>query len=384
MMHLKVRFPKPIEYRQIAAFIANCKSVFSLSDLDFSYCYPPETFNTLTLTFILPELSKLVPAVNGFLNDAEYEDDGVEILVSLHHGGKEVLENANAHAKLSQLLSQRFNITREVTFFEAVHVDDQSEDYIQIQSAIRELRVAQPEPEPIAPEKEELEYADLPITLKDAKAIYGHSQIRSKPQTIRSVTTQSGTVVVWGDVFGLETLETRDGKRMIITYNITDYTSSYTVKIFEAKENCEELLKDLKNDVTILMRGTVRDDEFLHTSLINAKAITLVKKVPKKDNAPVKRVELHLHTNMSAMDGMTSAENLVKRAAEWGHKAIAITDHGCVQAFPEAMLASKATGVKIIYGMEGYLVDDQVPVSAVMQKRLLMRNLLFSTWKQPD
>ena len=99
-------------------------------------------------------------------------------------------------------------------------------------------------------------------------------------------------------------------------------------------------------------------DTYMHTYLINARAVTEIEKIEKQDNAPEKRVELHLHTNMSAMDGMTSAKELVSRAIAWGHKAIAITDHGVVQAFPEACNTAAKAGIKIIYGMEGYLVDD--------------------------
>ena len=361
-VRLEAHFEKPFSYAEIAAFATTLKENLMLSELKFAYHFPKEMFNTVTLKYLLPELTRMAPAVNGFLNDAEFSDDDFDIHIILRHGGKDVLEKSSAHTILSSLIQLRFGVKRGVVFEETKKMDTTSDEYIQIQESVRNLRVAVPEPDPEPPEKESLSLDELPITLKDAKPIYGHSQIRAKPQTIRSVTPLSDTVVVWGDIFGLEVKETRNGERMIFTFNITDYTSSYTVKIFERKENCEVLTKELKNGITVLLRGVVREDEFMHTSLINAKAITLVHKIPKTDDAPVKRVELHLHTNMSAMDGMTSAEKLVKRAAEWGHKAIAITDHGVVQAFPEAMNAARATGVKIIYGMEGYLVDDKIPV----------------------
>ena len=361
-MRIRAEFPQAIPYSEIAEFNALCKKAFRLKTIDFAYRFPSEAFNTVTLQYILPELSLLVPTVNGFFNNAAFADDGSTVTVTLQNGGKEVLEKSSAHLVLADLIFSRFCVKREISFTEKERLNTESEAYVRIQESVRDLRVAQPEPEPVAPEKEMLEYADLPISLKNAKAIYGQSQIRAKPQTIKSVTPLSDTVVVWGDVFGLETKETKKGDKLIITFNITDYTSSYSVKIFELKEHCEELLKDLQNGVTILMRGLVREDEFLHASVINAKAITLVEKIEKTDDAPVKRVELHLHTNMSAMDGMTSAEKLIKRAAKWGHKAIAITDHGVVQAFPEAMNTARKTGVKIIYGMEGYLIDDKIPV----------------------
>ena len=361
-MRLSARFTKPFPYAAASDFIASCKNTFRLHAFEFEYTFPSETFNTITMQYLLPELTQLVPTVNGFLNDASFEDEDSTIVVTLKHGGKDVLEQSGAHTKLSALILSHFDVSRAVVFHEAQKVDTQNEEYVRIRESVRDLRVAEPEPEPAAPEKEQQEYTDLPISLKNARAIYGQSQIRAKPQTIRSVTPQSDTVVVWGDVFGLETKETKKGDRMIVTFNITDKTSSYSVKIFEQKENCEELLKDLKNGATILLRGLVRDDEFMHMSVINAKAITLVTKIKRADTAPVKRVELHMHTNMSAMDGMTSAEKLIRRAAEWGHKAVAITDHGVVQAFPEAMNTARDADIKILYGMEGYLVDDKIDV----------------------
>ena len=117
-------------------------------------------------------------------------------------------------------------------------------------------------------------------------------------------------------------------------------------------------MENLKDGKTVLVRGSINMDTYMHTYLINARAVTEIEKIEKQDNAPEKRVELHLHTNMSAMDGMTSAKELVSRAIAWGHKAIAITDHGVVQAFPEACNTAAKAGIKIIYGMEGYLVDD--------------------------
>ena len=118
------------------------------------------------------------------------------------------------------------------------------------------------------------------------------------------------------------------------------------------------MVENLKDGKTVLVRGAINMDTYMHTYLITARAVTEIEKIEKQDNAPEKRVELHLHTNMSAMDGMTSAKELVSRAIAWGHKAIAITDHGVVQAFPEACNTAAKAGIKIIYGMEGYLVDD--------------------------
>ena len=370
-MRIEARFPSPFSYNEISRLATELKSALLLSGLVFVYHFPPETFSTRTLCFLLPELCRLVPAVNGFLNDAEFSDDGSTVTVTLKNGGKDVLEQSGAHLRLSNLIRSRFEVAREVVFEQASVEDSADAVYRQIQESVRDLRVAEEPPEPIPIPKEELEFADLPISIKNAKAIYGHSTIRSKPQTIQSISASSDIVVIWGDIFGVDARDTRKGGK-IITFYITDYTGSFTVKIFEKKaEDCDELLKDLKENATVLLRGAVREDDFLHTRLINAKAITLVHKIKKTDNAPVKRVELHVHTNMSTMDGIANAELLVKRAHEWGHKAIAITDHGVVQAFPDAIAAAAAckNEIKIIYGMEGYLVDDTIPVVRGAQER---------------
>ncbi len=359
-LSMSASFKKPFPYSAKQKLISFLKSAFELNTAVFEYSFPKETLNSKTLNSIIPELSQIVPSVNGFLNDAEFTFDENKIRVTLKHGGKDILSRCNCDIKFAQLIRKRFNAEVIIDFIEEDKVDINNSQYLEIQDSVKELHLITPEPEPLPPEKEFFESDSLPISYEDAKPIYGNSLIKSKPQTIKSISPLSDTVVVWGDVFGLEVKDTKKGEHKIFVFNITDYTSSYTVKVFERVENCEELLQNLKNGKTVLIRGLVREDEFMHTSLINAKAITLVKKVKKKDNAPKKRVELHLHTNMSTMDGITSAEELVKRAMEWGHSAIAITDHGGVQAFPEA--TSTAKGIKIIYGMEGYLVDDMVPV----------------------
>ena len=115
----------------------------------------------------------------------------------------------------------------------------------------------------------------------------------------------------------------------------------------------------MKNGVYVKVQGEVQFDKYAHEINIMAKNIVKGEKPPKKmDNAPVKRVELHLHTQMSSMDGVTPVKTFIKRAQEWGHSAIAITDHGVVQAFPDAMNASDKSDLKVIYGVEAYLIDD--------------------------
>ena len=198
---------------------------------------------------------------------------------------------------------------------------------------------------------------DLPFTYENGKVIYG-SKLKGSPQAISSLEPEEGSVFVIGEVFGLRENKTRDGAKKIVTFSLTDYTDSVPCKIFEKAEHADALLKDIKNECCLCIRGEFVYDQFSRGHILKPKSIALAKRVIPEDNAPEKRVELHAHTNMSEMDGLTDVKKLVARAAAWGHKAVAVTDHGGVQAFPAAMDAGQKHGVKIIYGMEAYFVDD--------------------------
>ena len=172
-----------------------------------------------------------------------------------------------------------------------------------------------------------------------------------------------------GRYFAVESRENWDKTKLIASIYFTDYTSSNILKIIAdvTKDDQMEIVSKLKKGCTILVKGEAQYDKWLKDTTIKPRDIMMVKKKKKVDKAEEKRVELHVHTNMSAMDGITPAEQLVKTAFEWGHKAIAITDHGVVQAFPKAMQAveeiwDKGGDFKIIYGVEGYFVNDMVEI----------------------
>ncbi|WP_317854531.1 PolC-type DNA polymerase III [Chakrabartyella piscis] len=167
------------------------------------------------------------------------------------------------------------------------------------------------------------------------------------------------TLLIEGNIFNVETREIK-GEKYIVSFDITDMTDSTTVKFFVKKSIFdEELSSIMKTGACIKAFGDVQFDKYAQEINMMAKSINLgQKKPPKQDNAEEKRVELHLHTQMSSMDGITNVKSYIKRAIDWGHKAIAITDHGVVQAFPDAMNAAGKSDLKVIYGVEAYLIDD--------------------------
>ena len=178
---------------------------------------------------------------------------------------------------------------------------------------------------------------------------------------IKDIDETSGYVAIIGEVFKTEMIETKTGK-IIFTFCITDYTSSISVKLFLKPQDQEAVLDEVKKGFYCKVRGEAIYDTYAREVVIMGRDISRMKKIQKMDGATEKRIELHLHTTMSTMDGMTSAGKLIERAASWGHEAIAITDHGGVQAYPEAQSCAKKFGIKVLYGVEGYLVDNGIPV----------------------
>ncbi|MCB5955855.1 PolC-type DNA polymerase III [Enterococcus sp. CWB-B31] len=171
-------------------------------------------------------------------------------------------------------------------------------------------------------------------------------------------------VTIEGYIFDKEIRELRS-KRKILILKITDYTSSFIVKKFSNGEKDEQIFEAIRNNSWIRVRGSIQEDTFMRDLVMNAQDLMEVSHEARKDYAPEgeKRVELHLHSNMSTMDATNNIGDLVAQAGKWGHKAIAITDHGGAQSFPDAHSAGKKAGVKILYGVEANIVDDGVPIA---------------------
>lgn len=360
-----VSFPAPIDSAVIKKARAELIRVMNLHRLDLGMHFPPETFDINYMASFVKEIYEHFPASRTILEGATYNLNGDKLTVELAANGKDVLINLGCDKFIRQTIDRRFERLIAVEFVSNVSAQDDIKVLEELQKKENQkIAVASPMANPVAVSKtpvqkkpKERTYDDLPISITNAKPLFG-TLVKGKPKPIKECLPEDGEVVVWGDVFSLETRESKDGRYSIINFNITDYTSSYPVKVFGEKKKCEDLVENLKDGKTVLVRGAINMDTYMHTYLITARAVTEIEKIEKQDNSPEKRVELHLHTNMSAMDGMTSAKELVSRAIAWGHKAIAITDHGVVQAFPEACNTAAKAGIKIIYGMEGYLVDD--------------------------
>jgi len=174
---------------------------------------------------------------------------------------------------------------------------------------------------------------------------------------IQSLREELGRVAIQGIVFDYE-FRTIKGDKTILSIDVTDHESSVTCKAFLDKKKTVGLESKISIGKLVRIKGELRYDKYTKETVLAIGDIIALPGIIRQDNAEIKRVELHLHTNMSSMDAVTSVEALIKRAAEWGHSALAITDHGVVQAFPEAYEISKKYGIKAIFGVEAYIIND--------------------------
>ncbi|PIO84397.1 PolC-type DNA polymerase III [Loigolactobacillus backii] len=205
---------------------------------------------------------------------------------------------------------------------------------------------------------------------KSAEAVSGPilmgRQINTKEEVRRMIdlTEEENSVVIEGYVFDVEVRVLRS-KRQLLIFKMTDYTSSFTVKKFSRTDEDEQLFAAMKPGIWVKVKGSIQEDNFMRDLVLNGRDIQQIKHQERLDQAPEgeKRVELHLHTNMSQMDATNNISEYVAQAAKWGQTAVAVTDHAAVQAFPEAHTAGLKNNVKILYGVEANLVDDGVPIA---------------------
>lgn len=344
---------------------------------------------------IIKDVRQSFPILNGFLNGATAVHDVLkgEITLSLTHGGAELIKDSGFCEKMSQEVLSRLGLSAKIVLCGVTDADYSAALEGAVDSARNEksggsvkgsvplaAKAASPagknnngqnaaksaEKQPRA--KREPLPDGAKIYMDTAKTVYGRD-IKKYPQDISGVTPDSGTATVWGNIFGVDMHPTRDDRSVWVKFGITDRTGSLPVSMrFEKRSGDYKRLSEIITDgATLLISGKIDFDRYSGEYILFPSAMATVEQVKKTDNAEKKRVELHLHTNMSAMDAMTPVDVLIKKACDYGHKAIAITDHGVVQSFPKAAdtkkaLAKKGKEIKIIYGIEAYmtLCDDDV------------------------
>ena len=258
--------------------------------------------------------------------------------------------------KEGQEMIEKIKNAKAIKVIGKAGLDTYAGDVTVIANTIMETNSEVPE----LPDEEEQEETPL---------ILGTSQNITEPLVkVEDLGVDDGKIALQGEVIYTEDRTLKSGKTLF-SFDLYDGTSTITCKAFLNKETAKKTMKRIQNAPGLKISGTAQMDTFSNELTVMANTIVEaegLKKVTRQDNSEVKRVELHMHTQMSQMDAMTSAKDLIKRAMKWGMKSIAITDHGVVQAFPEAhkLLGYDNPDMKIIYGVEAYLAPDKNPVVA--------------------
>lgn len=358
--------------------------------VELSPHYPAALLSEACFPTIVAFLRRRSTAVNGTFDDAVCRLEGERMIITLHHGGLNILRATKTDVLLAQMVRSLFGRSVQLEFDGETDVNTEDEHYKAMMAqaeqeaaaaaaATRAAAASAPAAAPAAPGEVPKPKAPadpthpprdgLPIYLETAQMVFG-APIRERPTPLKTVEADGSTITVWGEVFGVETRDSKDGSKIGYSFHISDTTNSITVNAwmdYKRDKAKIEAMEAVKNGACVLVCGTYDYNEWAKNNILRPKAIAVVARYIKQDLAEEKRVELHLHSKMSAMDGVSDAEAMILRAASWGHKAIAITDHGVVQAFPEAMNAAakakkKGTPIKILYGVEAYYINDSLPV----------------------
>ncbi len=384
-----------------------CRTLYEADSFKILPHFPPEAFTMDRFGEITAEAAICGAVTNGFFLSAVYQDDGEVITAAIPFSmdGIAFVRNADTEQILENILWNRYRVERKIKIVASANVEKfEAEREALRQRKIREAEeqsrmdfIAKREENSRLSEEEkrandphydflkkqgvsaatgtnirvsETEFV-MGASRYDAalpEAIYGEDFDITAPTPIFEIENSKGLITVIGTVFSVETKETRSGDKTTVTIGISDGASGIYAKKSLLNEEIG-WVKGLKSGAAVAIYGKMIRDKFDNEPFLSFRSIKKIKRIDRKDKAERKRVELHLHSNMSQKDAIITPEEIVNTAISWGHSAIAVTDHGGVQAFPEVMLAyekaeksakekGKALDLKILYGIEGYFVND--------------------------
>lgn len=330
------------DYHDVEKFTAEVKKKYELREFDLNIKFRADSSREAEcVNYCVDVLSEKNPLWRAVLDSCIIEADDETVKISLRHGNRNLMENEAVDREIALLLENNFGLKRKIVF-------DTEEMTVETTLA------------PISAPKVDSGPKKI-VSFATEGALIGKPFTPNDFTEIKEIDNYTGQCMIYGDIFGIDCKEIPKIKKTIVSFYITDYTGSLTCKCFVPIAATDEVKGVLKKTGTVAVRGKAEMDSFSHELTVMARDIIPYSMPKESDNAEEKRVELHAHTKSSAMDAVVSAKDLVKQAMKYGHKAIAITDHGCVQAFPEAFHTADET-IKILYGCEGYLIESGAPL----------------------
>ena len=377
-----------------------CKRLYNAVSFKILPHFPPEEFELARFDEIAYEAALCGAITHGFLANAEYSDDGetLTVYIPFYERGVNFVKDGDTEAILAKILESRYSVKRRISIQGGRGAEELDKELEERRARIladaerenrekfaaeraAEIKRREDEARANDPHYDFEARASLvegavraldmgeglykigisTFDTKEGELIWGEDFEVIEPTAIADIEKVRNTTVFLGKVFASTQKETRNGDKLNCSIGIWDGAAGTYIKKALVPEDAKLFEKFEGNTVAVI--GRVKRDRFDNELFIEPKGIKKIKLKEREDKAEEKRVELHLHTNMSQMDALITPAELVNTAVRWGHKAIAVTDHGNVQGFPEVMLAlekaeKKGAELKVLYGMEGYYVND--------------------------
>ena len=392
---------KIINIKEVHAFEKFLVKRFNLSSatIKIRYEFEPEIDIQNEWDNIVDYLSYRYPMTKAILRNSEVQIDSSVINVNLHMTGKDFLTARGMNKVFENTLENIYGQKYKINFAESISAEEEQK-YKEFTKSLEDTALTEfakkmeehklekekkkeeksnnnaddfeiknvnaPTPDSLPPLPDDKDAPPIPEEEPEeiTPLIYGRNPNIKDPFTkVIDISVDSGKICLEGEILNSEERLLKSGKTLY-AFDLYDGSSTITCKAFVEADKHDAVIKRLKSASGVKVNGTAQFDPFSKELGVIANTIVEtagMKKEIRMDNSKVKRVELHMHTKMSQMDGMTNAKDLIKRAMKWGMKSIAITDHGVVQAFPEAhkLLGYDNPDMKIIYGVEAYLVPDK-------------------------
>ncbi|MBR3715310.1 MAG: PHP domain-containing protein [Clostridia bacterium] len=391
MLEVYADFPTTLKKDTLYDIEAQVTEAYKLNLFKIFPKYPSSQLTYEYITEILKETERTGAVARGFFGDYTYSFDGekLEITIPFPKNGILLLEDGGTRSVIEKIIQSEFGVNVNVSIYHNDNANMESEyknnKLREYDRMIVDAKKAYESrgTEKIATPTEEEETVKLPkiaTVYNDDDIEYGNDGLIKigcntydisaaeylvgnvfdiKPSKIADVTRAVRNVVFVGEIFEFTKDVNRNGDKFNISFGLFDGNASITVKKFSlSPEEAGDLSSKISKGSVVAVSGYTKIDPKDDEMYMCFSDIAKISKIERMDNAEEKRVELHLHTTMSNMDALIPPDVAVKMAKKWGHKAVAITDHGNVQGFPEAMLAADKIGMKVIYGMEAYFVNN--------------------------
>ena len=394
------RLPRLFMKKDIYRLEEEIRASYDLSRVMILTHYPSELFSLSYMSEAITEAARVGYVINGFFNKFDLREDGdkISIMIPFSDGGISLLDLAKTARVIEGIIESEFGIKKTVEITKSKDADEEYAEYMAAQ--LEKLNTAsqniaaeherlvmeaaraeanQPKPEaeaaPALPrvsslfegndaaeiiEENIIKSGKIEFDVSSPELVFGEMFDFSAAVPLRSITRTQKNVVVLCEVFSITQKETRRGDKVMFTIAATDREASIYIKTTVAAEAVAETEALFGKGKSYAIRGHIKADTFDGELYMQYTDIVKIGSRGRMDKHPEKRVELHLHTCMSQMDATTKADDIVKTAHKWGHKAVAITDHGNLQSFPVAMLTADSLKdeIKVLYGVEAYYVDD--------------------------